>query len=118
MIDDKLVVRSSMTTRQLQIVKSHQLVRHNKISAEDATQIDTSRRISIGAYYRILSQAKSNLEQSIFTILIGVRLGLIKREDFERLLDLMERVPREVNEQSSEELIVLIELLMKKIVML
>ena len=51
--------------------------------------------VTPGAYYRVLSQARSNIDQALYTVLLCSRIGVIQMEDLRRLLDLVaRRLPR------------------------
>ena|SRR5580658_5515707 len=116
-LDDFLGAHSSLTRRQIECL-SLQLSVQNR--AEDEPKGESPHKISgvsEGSHYRVLSQAKNNVDQALYTLLLCSRMGIIQMEDFNRLLKLMNKAPSEVPE-SSEQVMLLVEALVKKIVML
>jgi len=74
--------------------------------------------VTSGAYYRVLIQAKSNVEEAIYTLLLADRLELLRTDDFRRLLELISKTPRSLDEAESSGVISLVDPLVRKIVML
>ena len=100
---DRLVMQIS---REREVVPEEGLERKYVISG-----------VSEGAYYRVVSQAKKNVEESLYTMLLCSRMGILRSEDLVRLLNLIEKIPSGASE-NTDEVISLIDALTKKIVML
>ena len=74
--------------------------------------------ISRGTYYRILAQAKRNLRESLFTVAIGVQMGLLKTEEVQKLIATVSMIPADVDREKLPEVIALVTALAERIVML
>jgi len=74
--------------------------------------------ISRGTHYRILTQAKKNVKQSLFTIAIAVQLGLLKPEDVQKLVSTVSKIPLDMDQNKVPEVIALLSALVDRIVML
>lgn len=66
----------------------------------------------------MLSQAKSNIDQALYTVLFCSRAGVLGMDDLRRLLDLLNKVPTDVGQAESRQVEQLVEALVKRIVML
>ena len=117
-LDDFLAAHSSMTRKQIErllLQISLQKGGTPGIGEESGSRLSG---VTPGAYYRVLGQAKSNIEQALYTVLLCSRIGVIQMDDLRRLLDLISKAPSEVAEGDAEQLKALIDALVKKIVML
>ncbi|MDV3292915.1 MAG: hypothetical protein LYZ70_01435 [Nitrososphaerales archaeon] len=86
--------------------------------AADQRRIRRSRGpVSVGAYYRVVGQAKKNVRASILTVLTALWLGYIKFEDVNRLLQLVGRGPVELSEEEANQLMGVLNAILDKIVM-
>lgn len=93
---ESLVEQSSLTPRQLESLTSYVRVALGEIKLKEATSIASQGKIkgiatkplTIGSYYRTVSQARGNIRESLVTILIAIWLGLLKAEDVRRLFEL------------------------------
>lgn len=94
------------------------MVIKNEISATKAASMRGPAGVTPGAYYHTLLQAKSNLEEAIYTLLLSERFGLLRLEDFRRLLELISKTPRSLDEAESSEVMTLVDALVTRIVML
>ena len=116
-LDRFLEEHSSLTKRQIECVvqqiSARSMLRVNK--KKDSS--DVKREVSEGSYYRVLSQAKNNINEAVYTTLVCSRMGLIQAADFNKLLNLMSNAPSEMP-GNSEEVISLVEALVRRIVML
>lgn len=74
--------------------------------------------VSPGAYYRVLSQAKNNIDQALYTVLFCTRIGVIQMEELRRLLDLISKAPPDVANADATQVMSLVDALVKRIVML
>ena len=94
------------------------MVEKGEITATKAASMRKPEGVTPGAYYRTLLQAKSNVEEAIYTLLLSDRLGLLQIEDFRRLLDMISKTPGSLDEVESSEIVTLVDALVKRIVML
>lgn len=116
-LDGFLAQHCSLTKRQieslnLQISARRTLGRRDK---EDRPHVISG--VSEGSYYRVLGQARNNVEQAVYTMLLCSRMGLIQGGDLNRLLKMMGDAPSELP-GGPDEVISLVEALVRKIVML
>lgn len=72
--------------------------------------------VTIGSYYRTVQQGRRRARESVVTTLIAVSIGLIKLEDFRRLLELVGRAGLELAEDDREHFSVILRTLLDKIV--
>jgi hypothetical protein len=117
-LDKFLAERSGLTSTQIETIELQKMVRKSEISASKAASMRKPEGVTPGAYYHTLAQAKSNVEEAIFTLLFSDRSGLLQIEDFRRLLELISGTPRALDEAESSEVITLVEALVRRIVML
>lgn len=117
-LDDFLGARSSLTRRQIERLQLQiSLQKGGPEGAEGGTG-STISGVTPGAYYRVLSQAKANIDQALYTILFCLRVGAIDMNDLRRMLDLIAKAPSEVAEGDVEQLMSLVDALVRRIVML
>jgi hypothetical protein len=74
--------------------------------------------VSVGSYYRVLDQARSRLEHSIFTLLLAVRTQSLDKEELTRLLKMVAEAPEAMEEANLEEFMTLLSALVKKMVVI
>lgn len=108
---------SSLTAVQVDTLKIHESVRKGEINLDYGLKVRKHEGISRGTHYRILAQAKKNMRESLFTLVTGVQLGLVKPEDVERLLSVVSRVPSSLEEAKVSEIVMLVRILIERIVM-
>jgi hypothetical protein len=117
-LDDYLGGRSSLTKRQIErllLQISLQKGGPEGVEGESGSRISG---VSAGAYYRVLSQARSNIDQALYTVLLCSRIGVLQMDDLRRLLDLISKAPSEVAEGDADQLKSLVDALVNRIVML
>src|SRR5208337_4312768 len=103
-LDDYLGGRSSLTKKQIErllLQISLQKGGPEGVEGESRSRISG---VSVGAYYRVLSQARSNIDQALYTVLLCSRIGVLQMEDLRRLLDLISKAPSEVAEGDTDQL--------------
>lgn len=86
---ERLVDQSSMTRRQLESISTYLRVAAHEMKLKEAAQSASGGAVSVGSYYRTVSQARANLRKSLVSVLIGLWLGAIKVEDVRRLFELV-----------------------------
>ncbi len=120
----RLVEQSSLTPRQLESLSTHLRVASGDIRLKEAASIASQGRrkgepnkpLTIQSYYRTVSQAKSNVKQSLVTVVIALWLGVIKVEDVRRLFELVAGGARELSDEEAERFVQLLEALLGRIV--
>jgi hypothetical protein len=115
-VDDALLMRSSLTAAQVECMMLHSKVLQGEFSSLEAA----SRRgagVSLGAYYRVLKQGRRNITCAMFTILLSVRMGVVRLDDVRRLLDLGQKLQSGVEAEKIPEVISLLDALVKRLVM-
>ena len=87
-------------------------VASGEIRFRDAASIASSGRtkgvekpLTIGSYYRTLTQARTNIRESLVTVLIGMQLGVLKVEEVRKLFELVGAGARELSEYDQDRLI-------------
>jgi hypothetical protein len=114
----KLAKESALTGAQIDVIKLRKLVLSSKITIKEAAMKRSIGPVSLGSYYRVLSQGKAKIIVSIFTILFSIKIGILKIDELERLIELVIKTPDDIDEERSEHIIALIDAVIKKIVML
>ncbi len=122
---EKLVDQSSLTPRQLESLSSYVRVASGEIKLRDAAELSSQGRkrgrpgkpVTIGSYYRTVSQARSNVRESLTTVVIAIWLRLIRPEDVRRLFELVGGGARELSEEEAERFVQLLEALLRRIVL-
>jgi len=121
---DMLVDQSSITPRQLSSLTSYLRVAAGEIRLKDAASLSSQGRtkgkledpLTIGSYYRTVRQARTNIRRSLVTVVIGLRLGLVRTEDVRRLFELVGGGARELSEEEAERFLQLLDALLKRMV--
>lgn len=122
---DKLVSQSSVTTRQLESLMSYTRVVSGELRLKDAASLESKGRtkglpgapLTIGSYYRTVRQARSNLRESLVTLVVALWLGLIRAEDVRRLSDLVGTGARDLSDEEGERFLQLLDALLGRIIM-
>jgi len=108
---------SSLTKIQAETLELHVAIRHSKINVSQALQKRKNSGISRGTHYRILSQARKNIRESLFTVAVAVQLGLIKQEDVQKLISTVSAIPSDIPPERLVEVVALANVLADRIVM-
>ncbi|HEV2225291.1 MAG TPA: hypothetical protein VGR56_00640 [Nitrososphaerales archaeon] len=123
-LPERLVKESSLTSRQLESLMSYMRVASGEIRFRDAASIASSGRtkgvekpLTIGSYYRTLTQARTNIRESLVTLLIGMQLGVVKAEEVRRLFELVSTGPRDLPEEEQERFIQVLRALLDRIIL-
>jgi hypothetical protein len=115
-LDEFLQARSSVTSTQLSTILLKRGVDMREISLKDV--MDSRRGMSMGSYYRILSQGKSNIVKSLYTLLLAARLGVLSLDDFQRLVNLVSKLPQDASSTDVADVVPLVDALVRRIVIL
>jgi hypothetical protein len=120
----RLVERSSLTPRQLDALASYVRVASGEIKLKEAASIasegrkkgELARPLTIGSYYRTVTQARTNIEESLVTALVAIWIGLIREDDIRRLFELVAGGARELSEEESDRFMQLLDALLKRMI--
>jgi len=115
-LDQFLEARCSLTSTQVEAIGLRKQLERGEISPREVMGVRGDK--SPGSYYRVISQARSNITQSIYTLLLASRLGVTSLEDFQRLLVLMAKVPSQPGSAELADVTSVVDALVKKLVML
>ena len=114
---EAIVDLSSLTRIQVETLKIHRALLKNEIKMDNALKMRKSMGISRGTHYRILTQARKNITQSLFTVATAVQMGLLRSEDVEKLISTVSRIPADMDPEKLPEVIALVKVLADRIVM-
>jgi len=122
---ERLVDQSSLTSRQFESLSSYLRVVSGEMRLKEGASLASQGRrkgradrpVSIGSYYRTVSQARSNVKESLVTLVIALWLGVIKVEDVRRLFDLVGGSTRELSEEEADRFLQLLGVLLRRIIM-
>jgi hypothetical protein len=114
---DAIVDMSSLTRVQLETLKLYVAVTQNQITLQEALRSRKILGISKGTHYRIISQARRNFERSLFTVAVGVQMGLLKPTDLQKFFTSVSTVPDQVDPERLPEVMSLVETLVSRLVM-
>jgi hypothetical protein len=117
-LDEFLAARSSLTRKQIERLTLHISLQRGGVSVSQGESAPKMSGVTPGAYYRVLSQARQNVNQALYTVLLSSRMGVLQMDDLRRLLDMMAKAPSEVSEQDAAQLKALVDALVTRIVML
>lgn len=121
---ERLVDQSSITARQLEALASYLRVASGEIKLKEAASLASQGRrkgkpekpLTIGSYYRTISQARTNVRESLVTVVIALWLGMIKVEDVRRLFELVGGGARELSDDEADRFLQLLEALLSRII--
>ena len=116
-LPEYLVDDSALTSRQFEVLRSYVRVVLGEAKFREAAAKGTTKPVTVGSYFRTAQQARSNVRQSLATLLIGLWLGVIKAEDVRRLLDLAGSAEREFSEEEAARFITVLRAIMDRVVM-
>ena len=74
-LDDFLGSRSALTRRQIERLVLQISLQKGGNEGLEGESGSTLSGVSPGAYYRVLSQARSNIDQALYTVLLCSRMG-------------------------------------------
>jgi hypothetical protein len=116
-IPEAMIDFSSLTRIQVETLQLHLAMRKSEINMQDALKTRKNMGISRGTHYRILTQAKKNIRESVFTVAIAVQMGLIKPEDVQKLVSSVSMIPSDLDSERLSEVLALVGVLVSRIVM-
>ena len=86
------------------------------MASEGRQKGPSERPLTLGSYYRTVSQAKSNVREAVVTVLLALRLGMIKQEDLRKLFELVGAGSRELSDEESERVLQVLEAILGRII--
>jgi len=121
---DQLVDQSSITPRQLESLMSYLRVATGELKLKEAASLvsqsrtkgSRERTLTVGSYYRTVRQARTNVRQSLVTVVIALWLGVVRVEDVRKLFDLVGGGARELTDEEAERFLRLLDALLGRIV--
>ena len=108
--------QSNLSSKQFESLMSYVRVSSGQLRYKDAAASRSGRPVTIGSYYRTVQQGRRRIRESVVTVVIAVSIGLIRTEDFRRLLELVGRADLEVAEEDRERFSAILRTLVDKIV--
>ncbi len=102
---------------QLESLLLYRRVLNGEVTLGEAARMRSNGPVSVGAYQRVVKQGIANLQQSVVAILLGAKLGLLKREELNKLVDMFSKSPDDMPEEQEEAFVTLVFALVRKIVM-
>lgn len=107
---------SSLTETQVEALMLYRRVLSGDLTLAEASKVREPKPTKIGAFYRTVQQGRSNMKQAVMTLTAGIWLGYVKLEDLRRLFDLVANNPSPFEQEASQELLLVLEALVSKIV--
>ncbi|MDV3278324.1 MAG: hypothetical protein LYZ69_07645 [Nitrososphaerales archaeon] len=107
---------SSLTETQLESLLLYQRVRSGEISLREAAGSRSRGPVSVGAYYRVVKQAKENVRSSILTLVTALWLGYVRVEDVRRLFELVGRGEVELSDEEADQFVGVLNALVDRMV--
>jgi len=83
---------------------------------KERKRVVKERPLTVGSYYRTVSQARKNVRQSLVTVVIALWLGMIRVEDVRRLFELVGSGARELSSEESGRFLQLLDVVLGRIV--
>jgi hypothetical protein len=113
----RFVEESSLTLPQFESLLLYRRVLNGEIGSGEAAKMRATGPVSVGSYQRVVKQGLVNLQQAVVTVLLGAKMGLLKREELKKLVDMVSISPENMPEEQEEAFVTLVHALVKKIVM-
>ena len=118
-LTEALRQKSTVTAVQFETLMLSRRVKRGELRVVEAAK---SRKeddgVSVGSYYRVLDQARSRLERSIFTLLLAVRTQTLDKDELIRLLTMVSEAPEQMGEANLQEFNDLLVALVRKMVVI
>ena len=111
----KLGRLSALTEAQIESLQLHRRVLRGEITSREAASLRTPDPVKLGTYHRVLDQALQNLQSAIWTLIVGLNLGLVRGEELKRLIEVLPS-NLEPDETHQEELLSVIQAIVKRVV--
>src|SRR5256712_8793233 len=111
----KLGRLSALTEAQIESLQLRGRVLRGEISSKEAANLRTPDPVKLGTYHRVLDQALRNLRSAIWTMIVGLNLGLVRGEELKRLIEVLPS-NLEPDDPHQEELLSVIQAIVKRVV--
>src|SRR5256712_10458652 len=85
----KLGRLSALTEAQIESLQLHRRVLRGEINSRKAASLRTPDPVKLGTYHRVLDQALRNLQSAIWTVIVGLNLGLVRGDGVKRLIEVL-----------------------------
>jgi len=121
---ERLGEQSSLTSRQVESLLGYLRVVSGELRLRDAASMasqgrvkgPSNRPLSLGSYYRTVSQARTNVRRSLVTVVLALWMGAIKVEDVRRLFEVVGGGARELSEEEADRFLSVLEALLRRVV--
>lgn len=117
-LDQVIAGKSSLTNVQIETLMLQKRVLEGDLTVREAAKMRGRYGVTAGAYHRVVGQARSKVEQALYTLLLCSRLGMLRSDDLRRLLDTVAKAPVELDAETSQQVASLVDALVRRIVML
>jgi hypothetical protein len=117
-LTEALRQKSTVTAVQFETLSLSKRVKKGEFRVYQAAKSRKVDGVSVGSYYRVLDQARSRLERTVFTLLLAVRTQSLEKEELIRLLKMVAEAPEEMGEASLQEFMELLSALVRKMVVI
>ena len=104
-----------MTETQIESLQLYRRVLRGEISSKEAANLRTPHPVKLGTYHRVLHQALRNLQSAIWTVIVGLNLGLVRADELKRLVEVLPE-NLEPDEARQEELLDVIRAIVRRVV--
>ncbi len=112
-----LIRMSALTSAQVETISLRKRVMNGQLRSTDAASLRSTGPVKLGTFYRVLDQSRRNVERSIFSILLSIRLGVLSPEELNRLSSLVSQ-PGEMDEEAAAQVMSVLEVLVERLVTL
>ncbi len=112
-----LIRKSALTDAQVETISLRKRVMNGQLRAREAVSLRSKGPVKPGTFYRVLDQSRRNVERSVFSILLSVRLGVLGADELNRLFSLVSQ-PGEMDEESAAQVMGVLDPLVKRLVTL
>ncbi len=117
-VADELVQKSTITGVQLETLLLQLRVKKREMRLVDARKHRKPEGVTVGSYYRVLDQARGNLERAVFTLLLGAKLHMIQTDGVVRLLSMVSTAPDEMPEEDLQQFMRVVTELVRRILVI
>lgn len=91
----ELINQSSLTEKQFRILLLWVKMNEYDIKKDNKIYVNHDVRISLGTFYRMLSQARRNIKKSIVTMILLIISDLISQEHLDTIYNIAEKIKSE-----------------------
>jgi hypothetical protein len=84
----ELIQSSTLTDTQVESLVLYANVLSGKMKLKDAASKRSKGPVSVGAFWRVVQQGRTNVKKSIVTMILASWLGIVKTDELRRLMEL------------------------------